>query len=160
MADEIAVLGVATSSARGALTVHRVIVRVAEDDAVVVEPLKAWQGAPNDETRSIGDLVDALGNILDPKRRGSPEALALKRAESTRGRPTKQYDQKTRAEAAAMIAALGQGRRYFQYRTNQLGPGRDLNDVACEHSGYPSTKEGQEAVAAACAAVADLRGEG
>jgi hypothetical protein len=156
--DEIVVLGIATSSTSGALTVHRVVVR-AEGDKVSVEQLEPWKGTPNDEIRSIGDLVDALSNNLDRKRNAAPMALALKRTESTRGRPTKQYDQKIRAEGAAMIAASSQGRRYFQYRTNQLGPAEALASVASSHGGYPTAKEAREAVTAACAALAELQRE-
>lgn len=159
MADEIAVLGVAATSQKGAVTVSRVIVRV-RDDAVEVEPLEAWQATPRDESRSMLDLVDALANTLDRKRTGAPAAVALKRSESTRGRPTTQYDQKVRAEGAAMIATSSQGRRYFAYRTNQLGEGRDLEAEATAHPAYPSGKQEQEAVAAACTALAELLNEG
>lgn len=106
------------------------------------------------------DLVDALANLLDRKRPGAPVALAMKRSEITRGRPTTQYDQKVRAESAAMVAAASQGRRYFAYRTNQLGEGRDLEAEAATHDRYPKDKLAQEAVAAACAALAELVNEG
>lgn len=149
-------LGIATTSQRGALTVYRVIVRLAGGEAVQVETLEAWQGTPRDEARSMNDLVDALANALDPKRAGAPSAIAVKRTESSVGRPSNPYDKKIRAEAAAMIAAAGQGRRYFQYRTNQLSPGKDLHAKAVSQSGYPSVKEEREAVAAACTALAEL----
>jgi hypothetical protein len=107
----------------------------------------------------MNDLVDALTNTLDRKRHGAPIALAVKRTESTMGRPTTQYDQKVRAEGAAMVAASAQGRRYFPYRRNQLGDGADLAAEASSHRAYPSDKEGVEAVAAACAAISELRSE-
>lgn len=75
-------------------------------------------------------------------------------------RPTVPYDQKTRAEGAAMVAASSQGRRYFGYRKGQLGDGRGLNEAAKSHSDYPSTEGEQDAVAAACAALAELVNEG
>jgi hypothetical protein len=159
MADEIAVLGIATSSKEDALHVYRVIVRLIEDGSVEVEPLETWRGTPRDEARSMNDLSDALGNTLDMKRRGAPQALAVKRTESTSGRPTKQYDQKIRAEGVAMVAASAQGRRYFQFRTQQLGRGADLAHAASEHDSYPTKRESQEAVAAACAALVQLRSE-
>jgi hypothetical protein len=159
LADELAVLGIATTSQRGALTAYRVIVRLRDDDSVEVEPLEAWQGTPRDEARSMNDLVDALANTLDRKRNGAPTALAVKRTESTRGRPTKQYDQKVRAEGAAMVATAAQGRRYFAYRTNQLRESRGLTAEAAAHRGYPSAKEEQDAVAAACTAIAELLDE-
>jgi hypothetical protein len=158
MADEIAVLGITTSSRSDALHVYRAIVRLKEDGAVEVEALETWRGTPRDEARSMKDLADALANSLDNRRPGAPEALALKRTEST-GRPTVQYDQKIRAEGVAMVAASGQGRRYFHYRTQQLGPGADLATAAAKHPDYPRGKEAREAVAAACAALARLRGE-
>jgi hypothetical protein len=159
MADELAVLGIATTSRNGTLTVYRVIVRAPGDGTVEVEPLASWQSTRRDEVRSISDLVDALGNILDRKRNGAPDALAAKRAESTQGRPSSAYDQKIRAEAAAMVAAASQGRRYFAYRTNQLGDGRELVEAASQAEAYPSEKEEKEAVAAACTALAQLRNE-
>jgi hypothetical protein len=131
------VLGIATNSHKDALIVSRVIVRLRTDGSIQVEPLTAWQGTPRDEARSMNDLVDALANTLDPKRRGAPVAIALKRTESTRGRPTKQYDQKVRAEGAAMVAASTQGRRYFKYRTTQLGKDRALTAEAAAHKAYP-----------------------
>jgi hypothetical protein len=155
VADELAVLGIATSSRDGALIVSRVIVRLTGDD-VEVERLKPWQGTPRDEARSQRDLVDALGNVLDRKRDGAPEALAVKRPESPVSRPTVPYDQKTRAEGAAMIAATSQGRRYFSYRKGQLGHGEALNEAAKAHANYPSAEGEQDAVAAACAALAEL----
>jgi len=129
------------------------------DGSVIVEPLKPWKGTATDELRSIGDLLDALANTLDRKRTGAPDALALKRTETTRARPTKQYDQKIRAEGAAMIAAASQGKRYFHYRKNQLGRGSDLAEKAGAHSKYPAGAEAQDAVAAACAALTELRSE-
>lgn len=138
------------------LTVYRVIVRVADSGDVEVEPLAAWRSTAQDEARSMNDLVDALSNTLDRRRRGAPRMIAVKRTESTQGRPTKAYDQKTRAEAAAMIAASAQGRRYIHYRTTQMKGGDDLHRSATSHGGYPSVKEEQEAVAAACAALAEL----
>jgi hypothetical protein len=156
VADEgTAVLGVATSSSRGVLVVRRVVVRF-RDKGVEVEPLQTWRGTANDEFRSIADLVDTLANVLDPKREGAPLAIAVKRTESTRGRPTNQYDQKTRAEGAAMTAAASQGRRYFQYRSNQLGRGTRLSELASVSGDYPADSEGTDAVAAACAALAEL----
>src|SRR5262245_40704747 len=119
MADEIAVLGIASSSQSGAVKVERVIVRTS-GETVEVELLEAWQGTPKDEARSLQDLVDSLRNVLDRKRPTAPIALAVKRSESTRGRPTSAYDQKIRVEAAAMVATAGEGRRYFAYRTGQL----------------------------------------
>jgi hypothetical protein len=65
-----------------------------------------------------------------------------------------------RAEGAAMIAASAQGRRHFAYRTNQLGDGRALAEAATAHDAYPSKKEEQEAVTAACTALANLVNEG
>jgi hypothetical protein len=155
VATEAAVLGIATSSSKEKLTVYRVIVR-ADGDAVTVERLEQWQSTPRDEARSMADLVDALANSLDNQRRGPAEAIAVKRTESSQGRPTKAYDQKTRAEAAAMIAASLQGKPYFQYRTQQLGDGRELHKIAATERGYPAQKEEREAVAAACAALAEL----
>jgi hypothetical protein len=155
----MAVIGIATSSQKGALIVSRVIVRLQDDDSIEVAPLEAWRGTPRDEARSLNDLVDALANTLDRKRPGAPVAIAVKRSEITRGKPTTQYDQKVRAEGAAMIAASTQGRRYLSYRTNQLGDGGELNAEAAQHNAYPSSKEGQEAVAAACSALAELLDE-
>jgi hypothetical protein len=157
VASDTAVLGIATSSSKGKLTVYRVIVRSA-GDAVTVERLEEWQSTPHDEARSMADLVDALANSLDQKRRGAAEAIAVKRTESSQGRPTTAYDQKTRAEAAAMIAASLQGRPYFHYRTQQLGDGRELHEIASRQTGYPVQKEEREAVAAACTALAELLG--
>lgn len=156
MSDISAVLGIATTSSKETLTVYRVIVRRGDADVVTVETLERWQSTPQDEARSMADLVDALVNTLDRRRTGAPEALAVKRTEAGRGRPTKDYDQKTRAEGVAMIAATRQGRRYFQYRSQQLGEGQRLHEAAKRHGGYPSSKEEQAAVAAACAALAQL----
>jgi hypothetical protein len=158
MTDDIAVLGIATSSSRGVLTVYRVIVRLS-DDGVAVEPMEPWQGTAADETRSMGDLVDALANTLDRKRDGAPQGLAAKRTESTLGRPSNPYDQKIRAEGVAMVAASSQGRPYFAYRTNQLTKGDDLRDQAARHDAYPATGEARDALAAACEALAELRGD-
>jgi hypothetical protein len=156
MAHETAVLGIGTSSSDDVLTIYRVIVR-RTGDAIEVETLEPWQGSAADEARSMNDLVEALGNTLDPKRKGAPEALAVKRVESTFNRPSRAYDQKVRAEGIAMVAATGQGRRYFAYRTNQLTHGADLKADAARHQGYPSGAEAQGAVAAACEALFELR---
>jgi hypothetical protein len=153
---ELAVLGIATSSSAGVLTVHRAIVRLNEDE-MSIEPMETWRGTANDEARSFGDLVDALSNALDRKRQGAPAALAVKRAESTVGRPSNPYDQKVRAEGVAMVAAASQGRGYFAYRTNQLTDGDDLRRQASGLAEYPETSEGQDAVDAACEALARLR---
>jgi hypothetical protein len=155
MTNETAVLGIGTSSSDDVLTVYRVIVR-RTGDAVEVETLEPWQGTAADEARSMNDLAEALGNTLDPKRKGAPEALAVKRVESSFNRPSKAYDQKVRAEGVAMVAATGQGRRYFAYRTNQLTPGADLKADAAKQKGYPSGAEAQGAVAAACEALSVL----
>jgi hypothetical protein len=159
MADDIAVLGIAASSQKGAVTVSRVIVRL-RDGELEVEPMEAWQGTPRDEARSLMDLHDTLVNTLDRKRAGAPLALAIKRTESTRGRPTKQYDQKVRVEGVAMAAAASQGRRFFGYRTIQLGDGRELEAAAATHGSYPAGQHEQEATAAACAALAELLDDG
>src|SRR5579862_2025446 len=155
MADGIGVLGIATSSQRGALIVERVIVRRTGDELIDIEQLEAWQGTPRDEARSMHDLVDALANALDRRRPGAPVAIAVKRSETTRGRPTTQYDQKTRAEGAAMVAATSQGRPYFAYRTNQLSDGRHLEAAAATHPQYPPDQLAQDAVAAACTALTE-----
>ena len=155
MADEISVLGIAMSSQKGAVIVSRVIVRM-RDDQVEIEPLEEWHGTPGDEERSLVDLLDALVNTLDRKRSRAPVALAIKRTESTSGRPTVQYDQKVRVEGAAMAAVASQGRRCFSYRRNQLGPGRDLEESAAAHSSYASGQNEQEAIAAACTALTQL----
>jgi hypothetical protein len=123
---------------------------------VYVESLEAWQGTPRDEMRTIGDLVGALSNTLDQARRDAPVALAVKRPEVPVRKPTAQYDQKTRAEGAAMIAAASQGCRYFAYRKSQLAPGDGHAAQAARHASYPSDSLGRDAVAAACAALARL----
>ena len=158
VSDGICVLGIAATVTRGALKVDRVLVRVV-DEEVSVEELPPWQGTAADEARSLNDLVDALSNVLDRGRAGGADALAMKRVESPRGRPSTPYDQKTRAEGAAMIAAAAQGRPYYSYRTNQVDRGATFRSAAQRSSGYPSTDTGRDAVAAACAALADLRDE-
>jgi hypothetical protein len=159
MADPVAVLGIATSSSAGVLTVYRMIVGIA-DEQVSVERLEPWRGSAADEARSMGDLVDALSNTLDRRRQDAPQALAVKRTESTFRRPSNAYDQKIRAEGVAMVAASSQGRPYFAYRTNQLTRGGDLRREAADHPQYPSSDEDQDAVAAACEALAALRNGG
>jgi hypothetical protein len=124
---------------------------------VSVEPLEEWHSTPEDESRSLADLANALANTLDPKRHGAAQAIAVKRTEGTPSRPTSAYDQKTRAEAVAMIAASTQGRPYFHYRRNELGDGRQLHEMAAGRPGYPSGDEARDAVAAACAALAELQ---
>ena len=55
-----------------------------------------------------------------------------------------------------MLAAHVDGKRYFQYRTNQLGRGGDIAKKARAASGAPTEPEPLEAMVAACAALGDL----
>jgi hypothetical protein len=156
--DELAVLGLATSISDSALIVHRVVVRVSNGD-VELNVMDAWKAIRKDEARSLGDLADALSNSLDRKRERAPDALAIKRVESPiRGRPSGSYDQRTRAEGAAMIAAASQGARYFGYRAVEIRPrGKALREAAAALPQYPADDDRRDAIAAACAALSDLR---
>jgi hypothetical protein len=159
VADGLAVLGISASSQAGTVTVARIVVRLSGSASVELESLESWRTAARDEDRTMVDLADALSNVLDRKRPGAPVALAVKRPENV-GRPTIQYDQKTRVEGAAMIAAAGQGRRYFGFRRSQLGVGRQYAEAAAQAAAYPSDTVGRDAVAAASAALAKLVDEG
>jgi hypothetical protein len=55
-----------------------------------------------------------------------------------------------------MLAARVQGKRYFQYRNNQLGRGDSIFDIARSAGGAPTEAEPLEALCAACAALRDL----
>jgi hypothetical protein len=148
-------LGVCFTCAGEAVKARRVLVEVA-DGEVSITRLEPWSGAAGDEARSVGDLLDALTNPLDRVGSDGAVALAVKRAESTRGRPTKDYDQKMRAEGVAMTAAAAQGRPYRGYRTNQLTRGSQLRQLAQSHADYPSDARDRDAVAAACEVLAEL----
>lgn len=154
---ELAVLGLATSISNSALVVHQAVVAMTAE-GVVVKPMTAWRASRQDEARSLADLIDALSNTLDRKRSGAPELVAVKRVESPiRGRPSKGYDQRTRAEGAAMVAAASQGARYFAYRANEIRPrGEKLRELASQVEGYPQDEERRDAVHAACAALSEL----
>jgi hypothetical protein len=154
--EEVAVLGLSTGVEDDALLVQRVIVRVGESGVRLV-PLDAWGATPRDEARSLADFLEALTNTLDPKRAGGPRAVAIKRVESPSfGRPSASYDQRTRAEGAAMIAAANQGARYFGFRTGEIRPrGTAIRDAAAELPEYED-EERRDAIDAACAALGDL----
>jgi hypothetical protein len=137
--------------------VHRVLVRV-EGDALDLTFMPAWRATRNDEARSLADLVDALSNTLDRKRSEAPAAVAVKRVETPfRGKPGKSYDQRTRAETTAMVAASQQGIRYFGFRTNEIrSRGKDLRISAEAHAEYPDDTDLRDAIHAACAALSAL----
>jgi hypothetical protein len=158
MADEpLAILGLSTGVLDEALIVHRVVVR-ATDGEVSLTVTPAWRATRKDEARSLADLVDALSNALDRKRSEAPDGLAIKRVETpVRGKPSKSYDKRTRAEAAAMVAASHQGSRYFGYRTNEIKPrGKSLRTSVEQLGDYPDDPDLRDAINAACAALSEL----
>ena len=158
MTDEsLTVLGLSTAVADGTLVVHRAVV-TARQGQITVKVLESWQATRNDEARSLSDLVDALTNSLDRKRANAPEAVAIKRVEvPLRGKPPKSYDQRTRAEGAAMVAAASQGVGYFGYRLVEIRPrGQHLREAAASLPEYPGAEEQRHAVDVACAALAEL----
>jgi len=55
-----------------------------------------------------------------------------------------------------MLAAHVSGARYFHYRRNELGSGKDIAAKARAAAGAPSEDEPLEALDAACAGLYDL----
>ena len=157
MSDDVAVLGLASRGDSDRLSVWRVEVQVKGDGSVDVVELDPWQGTRGrDDASQLIDVHDAIVNSLDSPRLGTISAVAVKRAESPRGRPSNPYDRKVRFEGAAMLAAHKQGKRYFDYRKNQLGRGSDLAEQARATASTPLGVEALEALEAACAALRDL----
>lgn len=158
MSDDLTVLGLASRGDSDRLSVWRVEVQVKGDGSVAVAELDAWQGTRGrDDASQLIDVHDAIVNVLDSPRLGVISAVAVKRAESPPGRPSKPYDRKVRFEGAAMLAAHAQGKRYFGYRKNQLGRGSDLAEQARAAAAVALGAEALEALDAACAALRDLR---
>jgi hypothetical protein len=158
MADSLGALGLATRGGDDRLSVWFVEVNVDEEEDVVIDVRNSWQGTRGrDDASQLIDVHDVIVNALDSPHLGEITAVAVKRAESPRGRPTKAYDRKVRFEGAAMLAAHSQGKRYFDFRTNQLGPGKELARQARSLSTCPTDTEALEALDAACAALCHLR---
>lgn len=154
MSDDVTVLGLASRGDSDRLSVWRVEVQVKGDGSVEVLELDPWQGTRGrDDASQLIDVHDAIVNVLDSPRLGTVCAVAVKRTESPRGRPSNPYDRRVRFEGAAMLAAHAQGKRYFGYRKIQLGRGSDL---AKQARATPLDDEALEALDAACAALCDL----
>jgi hypothetical protein len=157
MSDDLVALGLASRGDGDRLSVWLVEVRLNADNAVDVTVLERWQGTRGrDDASQLIDVHDVIVNALDSPRLGPIKAVAVKRAESTPGRPSNPYDRKIRFEGAAMLAAHAQGKRYFGYRKIQLGRGKELAERARAAAGAPSDAESLEALDAACAALSDL----
>jgi len=157
MPDVTGALGLASRGDNDRLSVWLVEVTVDIDGLVRVAVLEPWKGTRGrDDASQLIDVHDAVVNALDSPRLGAVDVVAVKRVESPRGRPSKPYDRRVRFEAAAMLAASGKGRRYFGFRSNQLGPGHELAARARAANGAPTDGEGLEAVDAACAALGHL----
>ncbi len=157
MLEEVAVLGLASRGDSDRLSVWLVEVRLAEGGDVQLATLEPWQATRGrDDASQLIDVHDAISNTIDAPRLGPIAAVAVKRVESPRGRPSNPYDRRLRFEGAAMLAAHGAGKRYFAYRSNQLGRGTELASKAREATGAPADAEALEALDAACAALSDL----
>lgn len=158
MADQATALGLASRGDNDRLSVWFVEVRRSEDGGVAVAVRDPWQGTRGrDDASQLADFHDALANALDSPTLGATDAVAVKRVESpVRGRPSNTYDRRVRFEAAAMLAAHQEGKRYFDYRTNQLGPGREIAEQARACESAPQDDEGLEALDAACTALSGL----
>lgn len=158
MAGELTVaLGLASSGAGDRLSVWLVEVSVDEDGEVAIachEPWRATKG--RDEASQLIDAHDTIRNALDRPKLGKVATVAVKRTETGPGRASTPYDRKVRFEGAAMLAAHGEGKRYMQYRTNQLGPGAELRAKAQKCATAPSDAESLDALAAACTALCHL----
>lgn len=150
-------LGLASRGDSDRLSVWFIEVRVAEDGDIEVATLEPWQATRGrDDASQLIDVHDAISNAVDTPRLGAIAAVAVKRVESPRKRPSNPYDRRIRFEGAAMLAAHGAGKRYFAYRSNQLGRGAELASKARTVTGAPTDSEALEALDAACAALGDL----
>lgn len=158
MTDGATVLGLASRGDNDRLSVWLVEVQLDDDGHVAVVVREPWQATRGrDEASQLIDAHDTIKNALDAPKLGAVGAVAVKRTESpVAGRPSNSYDRKVRFEGAAMLAANALGTRYFQYRNNQLGRGKDIAKTAGAAPGVPSEDEPLEALAAACAGLYDL----
>jgi hypothetical protein len=157
VADEVTVLGLATRGEKDRLSVWLVEVHFEADGSIAVVELDPWQATSGaDEGSQLVDVHDAIVNALDAPRLGPVEAVAVKRVEMPRGRPSGSYDRRLRFESAAMMAARRQGKRYFSYRRNQLGRGSHVSARARSADGAPTSTEALEALDASCAGLGDL----
>ena len=159
MEDGVAVLGLASRGDADRLSVWIVEVAIDErgDPSVCVR--ERWQGTRGrDDASQLADAYAAIANAVDAPVLGARiEGVVVKRTEVGRGRPSGPYDRRIRFEAAAMLASLSKGRRYWAYRTNQLGPGAELAQRLSALADAPDDDENQEAANAACVALGDLQ---
>lgn len=158
MSDGAVVLGLASRGDKDRLSIWIVEVGVDEGGASAIRVREPWQGTKGrDDASQLCDANAAIANALDAPALGARiEGVAVKRTEVGRGRPSTPYDRRIRFEAAAMLAALGKGRLYSAYRTNQLRPGAALAERVLRLSDAPGGDEDREAVSAACVALCDL----
>ena len=133
----ITALGLASRGDGDRLSMWLVEVSVDEDDNVAVATYQPWRATKRrDEASQLIDAHDVIRNALDSPQLGDIAAIAVKRTEAPqRGRPGNAYDRKVRFEGAAMLAAHVEGKRYYQYRSNQLGRGKELAQKARAASG-------------------------
>ncbi len=151
------VLGLASRGDEDRLSVWLVEVQLGDDGTVAVAVYERWRATKGrDEASQLIDAHDTVRNALDSPQLGAATAVAVKRVESPPGRPGNPYDRRVRFEGAAMLAAHVQNKRYFQYRSNQLGRGAAITAKAHAAPGAPSDDGPREALAAACTALGDL----
>src|SRR5436190_293457 len=98
MQEVLTVLGLASRAGGERLHARMVAVALSSDDDLEVRSVEPWEGTRGtDDARQLVDLHDAIVNVLDPKRQGAPQAVAVKRVESpSRGRPSAAYDRRIR----------------------------------------------------------------
>jgi hypothetical protein len=151
------VLGLASRGDSHRLSMWMVEVSVDKDGTVQTSTYDPWKGTLHrDDASQLLDTHDAISNALDAPALGEVTAVAVKRVETPlRGKPGEAYDRRVWFEAAAMLAAQRQGKRFFQYRSNQLGRGAALAEQANAAAGADD-EQYEEALAAACAALGDL----
>ena len=133
------VLGLASRGDSDRLSMWCVEARLDEDGNVAVAVHERWYATRGrDDASQLIDAHDTIINALDSPELGDVKAVAVKRTETPpAGRPGNAYDRKIRFEGAAMLAARVQGKRYFQYRNNQLGRGDSIFDIARSAGGAP-----------------------
>src|SRR4051794_14962028 len=91
--DDLSVIGLASRGDKDRLSVWFVAVRLLPDGQVDVRELESWQATRGtDDGSQLLDVHDAVVNAIDAKKLGKPNAVAVKRVETPRGRPSKPYD--------------------------------------------------------------------